>query len=126
MAAMLVLTVGVSGTPAGEYDMSWYEIGGTGESVGAGYELVATVGQPDAGVATMTLGNYELAGGFWPAFRAQESTCPADMNIDGVVDVLDLLDLLVAWGESGGDVDGNDTTDNADLNALLAAWGQCS
>jgi hypothetical protein len=33
--------------------------------------------------------------------------------------------VLASWGTTGGDVDGNGTTDAADLSALLAAWGAC-
>ena len=66
-----------------------------------------------------------------------ESLCPADItgpdgDPDGVVDVLDLLELLAQWGTSGtaditgpdGDPDG--VVDVLDLLQLLAAWGPCS
>jgi hypothetical protein len=33
--------------------------------------------------------------------------------------------LLGSWGSAGGDLDGNGTTDGADLAALLGAWGGC-
>ena len=51
--------------------------------------------------------------------------CLADTNGDLVVSVIDLLDLLAAWGTPGVDIDGNGDTDVVDLLALLAAWGPC-
>jgi hypothetical protein len=53
--------------------------------------------------------------------------CPADINGDGFVDVLDLLDLLAAWGAAGGpaDINGDGIVDVVDLLLLLSAWGPC-
>jgi uncharacterized membrane protein len=54
--------------------------------------------------------------------------CPADVNLDDVVDVSDLLDLIAGWGLSGDmrqDVNGNAVVDVLDLLDLLAAWGPC-
>ncbi|MHC4458352.1 MAG: hypothetical protein ACYS0I_14945 [Planctomycetota bacterium] len=49
----------------GDYELSWYTIdGGGGRSSGGQYELLGTIGQPDA--AAMSGGGYELLGGFWP------------------------------------------------------------
>ena len=44
------------------------------------------------------------------------SDCPADVNSDGVVDVLDLLDVLAAWGNAGGpeDINGDGVIDVLD------------
>lgn len=58
------------------------------------------------------------------------STCPEDNDQSGVVDVLDLLNLLAAWGPCGDapcfeDSDCNGAVDVLDLLALLAAWGPC-
>lgn len=55
--------------------------------------------------------------------------CPADSDLNSVVDVLDLLALLSAWGvcpppcPEDGNIDGS--VDVLDLLALLAAWGAC-
>ena len=45
----------------------------------------------------------------------------------GVVDVLDLLALLAAWGNTSGpeDINGDGIVDVLDLLELLAAWGPC-
>jgi len=62
---ILVLTMFVSSTVSGEYEINWYTIdGGGGRSSGGTYNLVGTIGQPDA--AWSAGGNYELLGGFWP------------------------------------------------------------
>lgn len=57
--------------------------------------------------------------------------CAADFDGDGIVDVLDLLNLLAAWGScSDGspcpqDLDQNGLVDIFDLLQLLGSWGAC-
>jgi len=54
--------------------------------------------------------------------------CPADINGDGVVDVLDLLGVLAAWGTTGDvpeDVNDDGVVDVLDLIEVLSAWGPC-
>jgi subtilisin-like proprotein convertase family protein len=53
--------------------------------------------------------------------------CPGDLDGDGMVGVEDLLTLLAAWGDPGGDADLNDDglVEVSDLLILLAAWGAC-
>jgi hypothetical protein len=50
-----------------------------------------------------------------------------DLNGDGVVDVLDLLILLAAWGDCGdecpADLNGDGVVDVSDLLILLSNWG---
>ncbi|MCZ6836643.1 MAG: S8 family serine peptidase [Planctomycetota bacterium] len=51
----------------------------------------------------------------------------ADVNLDGVVDVFDLLVVLSDWGpcpSCPGDIDGDSVVDVDDLLLLLANWGQ--
>lgn len=48
----------------GDYELSWYTIGGGGQSSGGSYILTGTIGQPD--VDWSKGGDYELLGGFWP------------------------------------------------------------
>jgi hypothetical protein len=53
--------------------------------------------------------------------------CPADVNNDGVVNVLDLLLLIEQWGQSGAqaDINGDGTVNIQDLLVLIDAWGPC-
>jgi len=52
--------------------------------------------------------------------------CPADVTGDGVVDVLDLLEVLAQWGTSGSaDINGDGIVDVLDLLKLLGLWGPC-
>ncbi len=51
--------------------------------------------------------------------------CTGDLTGDGVVNTVDLLDLLAAWGTPDGDIDGDGTTNTVDFLALLSAWGPC-
>ena len=55
--------------------------------------------------------------------------CPADISGDGVVNVLDLIDLLLCFGQPANppcdiaDVDGDGTVNVLDLIELLFAFG---
>ncbi|MCH2139645.1 MAG: hypothetical protein MK100_01255 [Phycisphaerales bacterium] len=53
-------------------------------------------------------------------------TCMADLNLDGVIDVMDLITLLDHWGTSGGDAIGDGICDISDVLALLAGFGPCT
>jgi hypothetical protein len=112
----------------GDFDLSWHTIdGGGGISTGGDFELAGTIGQPETGVV-MAGGDFELVGGFWIA-SANGPTCPADVNGDGVVDVLDLLEVIANWGACPGcasDVNGDGIVDVLDLLAVIAAWGPCA
>jgi hypothetical protein len=61
---------------------------------------------------------------------AGASSCPADLNGDDAVDVLDLLMLLDAWGPAPGghaaDLNDDGAVDVLDLLMLLDAWGPCA
>jgi hypothetical protein len=62
---VLLLPVGLVGLAQDGYDLSWWTVDGGGQmySLGGGYKLGGTIGQPDAGV--LTGGGYTLGGGFW-------------------------------------------------------------
>lgn len=54
--------------------------------------------------------------------------CPSDLNADTVVNVLDLLDLLTAWGVCAGcpqDLNGDGAVNVVDLLQMLTDWGPC-
>ena len=52
--------------------------------------------------------------------------CPADVNSDGSVGVIDLLAAVGNWGEPGeGDVDGSGIVNVSDILAIVNAWGPC-
>jgi hypothetical protein len=57
------------------------------------------------------------------------STCPADLDGNGAVDITDFLALLAAWGTDPGgppDLDGDGDVGIADFLQLLGSWGRCS
>ncbi|UCD75795.1 MAG: hypothetical protein JSV91_02535 [Phycisphaerales bacterium] len=75
-----------------------------------------------------------IAGGLFIASLLStpaRAECPEDINQDGVVDILDLFELLVAWGECPdpddcpADLEGDGLVGRRDLAILLAAWGDC-
>lgn len=61
--------------------------------------------------------------------EVQEGTCVADVNVDGVISILDLLRVLTAWGPCGGccpeDFDTNGVVNIVDLLEVLIRWGAC-
>lgn len=64
----------------------------------------------------------------WVEDNLVSTSCPADLNGDGVIDVSDLLLLLAAWGDDpgqGADLNGDCVVDVSDLLMLLSAWGDC-
>ncbi len=55
--------------------------------------------------------------------------CPADLDADDSVGILDLLALLAAWGtdpDGPPDFDGDGTVGILDLLILLTNWGPCA
>jgi hypothetical protein len=76
------------------------------------------------------------AAAFWPTFQHDvRNTCllspgdPADVNGDGMVDVLDLIQVILDWGPCPdppltcpADVDGNGVVDVLDLVAVILGW----
>ena len=68
-------------------------------------------------------------GAVWILFLDGVPACPADVNNDGVVNVLDLIDLLLCFGSpavpgcEAEDVNGDGTVNVLDLIALLLAFG---
>lgn len=72
--------------------------------------------------------------GGW-AFGTASAACPsdptctspylADFDCDGCIGNDDLSILLSFWGTPCGDLNGDGTTDGADVNILLASWN-CS
>ncbi len=60
------------------------------------------------------------------AYEYQCTSCDLDGN--GSVNTVDLLDLLAAWGTDPGgppDFDGDNNVSTNDLLLLLANWGPC-
>jgi hypothetical protein len=78
-----------------------------------------------------------VAGGVWAGAgtdcsdpngngTADVCECP-DINGDRIVDVLDLLEVLTSWGQSGvpADVNNDGIVDVLDLLEVLTNWGPC-
>ncbi len=82
------------------FEINRFTIDGGGDmlSVGGGFELSGTIGQPDAGV--LSGGGFVLAGGFW------FGQSPGDGNEDGAINLIDYRDFeACASGPDGGPID---------------------
>jgi hypothetical protein len=57
--------------------------------------------------------------------------CPADITADGAVDVDDLVDLLLSWGQCpldaacAADINGSCAVDVDDMLEVILSWGPC-
>jgi len=134
-----IVDFGVEGAPfvlaighpiAGEYDL---QITGTDDGP---YTMVSYLADTSAGGATIeSSGDTEI--GLvehidleitLPLDAEFQLPCPADLDDDDVVDIVDFLALLAAWGLNPGhpaDVNGNGNVGIEDFLAVLAAWGGC-
>jgi hypothetical protein len=69
------------------------------------------------------------AGAFFSAILSEvirEAGCPADLSVDGIINVQDLLFLIEGWGSAGdSDLDGDGTTSINDLLIVIQSWGEC-
>jgi hypothetical protein len=67
-----------------------------------------------------------LPGVYWVELFNDSTACPADCGeIDGVVDIVDFLALLVQWGGVGSCDFNGGGVDVVDFLELLANWGPC-
>jgi len=89
------------------------------------FGFYTTDGATLVSVYVETLVAYHFAIG---ELRLAPKTCPGDVTLDGVVDVLDLLEVLAEWGQHAGpaDLTGDGVVDVLDLLEVLAAWGPCA
>ena len=84
-AVLLPVALWAPAAGAQSYEMRWHTVDGGGGAASSGsLELEGTVGQPDAGV--LSGGNFQLQGGFWPAFAGRG----CDVDGDGDRDAVDL------------------------------------
>lgn len=85
--------------------------------VGAGFAVVGGMDGPGFTTSAVSL------------LRIDPITCAADLNNDGIVGTVDLLELLGAWGDCRdckqcpADLDSDCTVGATDLIALLGRWG---
>jgi hypothetical protein len=61
--------------------------------------------------------------------RSGSPVCGPDFNGDGMVDGLDLTELLAGWGVCGAscsaDLNDDGVVDGLDLTVILSGWGEC-
>jgi hypothetical protein len=123
LATLGVIAALATGASGQTYEIPWYTIDSGGEmfTFGGPFELSGTIGQHDAG--TLTGGEYQLAGGFWPVAQASPP-CVADFNHDGSVNTLDVLAFLNAWstGDPAADINGDGNVNTLDVLAFLNLW----
>ena len=57
------------------------------------------------------------------------STCPADTNDDGKVDIDDIVNVVLDWGTdgsgNGGDANGDGVVNIDDIVAVVLTFGPC-
>ena len=65
--------------------------------------------------------------GFEDDDEETKTFCPTDVNGDGMIDVVDLTLVILAWGTDDPDADINNDGDVnvIDLTLLILDWGPC-
>ena len=61
-------------------------------------------------------------------FVPDECECLGDTNRDGLVNVYDIIEVILHWGETGvldADVSGDGVVDGLDLSLVLQGYGTC-
>ncbi len=91
-ATVMLTLASVAGAQPFTIEWSTIDGGGRTDYSGAGFEVVGTVGQHDAGVVGGVRG-FSVIGGFW----FEPADCPADFNDDGFVDFFDFDDFVVCF-----------------------------
>lgn len=123
LAVLLGSELAALAQTGGPYDLSWHNIGPGGSASGGSYDLLGSIGQPDA--ATMSGGSYTLTGGFLPG----GPTCAlaGDLNGDGQVTVLDIQMIAAAWPQATSsfpyDQSGDGDLDVQDVTLVTAQFG---
>ena len=122
----LLLAAPVLAQTGGPYDLHWNVIpGGSGTMTGGTYTLTGSAGQPVT--AASAGGTFAVAGGFWTF----PTPVAGDVDGDGLVDVVDLLWLVRAFGTYRGeaayvaacDFNQDDAIDVADLLDMVYNFG---
>jgi len=100
-----------------------------------GWDLIVT-GPTSSPTFPATTGAYDITlnnePGVFDTYVARFDLCPFDLNDDGVIDTVDFLAVLAAWGACPGecqscdaDFNGDCQVDTIDFLTLLAKWGPC-
>ena len=117
----------------------WFAAAGYGEEVGWGgspdfdetsldiaWVRIEPFGEPRDVWVRETVPNIEWATPDAYPVDPEIPGCPADLNADQAVDVIDLLDMLSLWGQPAGDITGDGQCDVLDVLSLIENWGPCS
>lgn len=118
--------------PFGTIDV--LSISGGGSTTAKGLRLDITIGEPlaDAALPQNPADGLQLLTGFWAVIGEGPMTpnVPGDTNGDGVVDVDDLLNVIVAWGpcppppaNCPADVNDDGVVNVDDLLMVIINWG---
>lgn len=105
----IALTCSAPAAQGQTFEIPWYTIdGGGGFSAGENFQMQGTIGQHDAS-EPMTGGNFVLTGGFWAATTVQDPVLLGDVNLDGVVNLLDVAPFVdrIATGTYQAEADVN-------------------
>jgi hypothetical protein len=100
----------------------------TGSGGAVGEELCFTALINDGGFCCST----EICVTVPDCSGSEDLVCPADLDLDGDVGIVDFLTLLGAWGPCDvgggclGDLDGDGQVGITDFLELLGAWGVCT
>lgn len=100
-----------------QFSIPWSTVdAGGGVSIGGSFSVEGTAGQFDVGPG-QSGGPFCLVTAYWEGGRLT-STCPGDLNADNVVNTLDLVIFLAAFGNPSPCGDGADFNFDGNVNTL--------
>ncbi len=133
LRASATLALALAGAPtlcADTYTIDWWTTAPSATMSGGGWEVSASVGQPEAG-QPMSGGDWTVAGGFWVAPSGPQLR-PGDLNCDGIVDFDDINPFILALSDpvayqaaypnctvQNGDCNGDTYVDFDDINPFI-------
>ena len=88
----------------------------------ANVQVRFSTGDLDSSITEAGIDNFQVDTFICPA------GCTADVSGDGAVDVVDMVNIILAWGACGGcpeDVNGDDVVDVQDLVEVVINFGPC-
>ncbi len=116
-SAGAVLAVAAATPVLAQFSIPWSTVdAGGGVSIGGPYSVEGTAGQFDVGPG-QSGGPFCLVTAYWEGGRLT-STCPGDLNADNVVNTLDLVIFLAAFGNPSPCGDGADFNFDGNVNTL--------
>jgi hypothetical protein len=132
--ALALLGTPIVATPDGVLITMFQFLAMSDEVPPAPIEILESGGDPPAETIVFdgTIPNFDVTGTLGSIDIVVRDACSGDVNCDGVVDVLDLIDVILAWGlcpdppaTCREDIVEDGLVNVLDLIQVILSWGPC-